>query len=725
MCYPGSQEQLRAVAASFSRDLLINNLVAMWHVSIIEDPLELNGRQDQHGKVLHTCVVYCILPLAELLQKPKNETRWMAFQEGGRPAMVALADFYARRLSSAAKDMIDQKDALVISLEPLDWTTLSTSRSRRRNRAGNKAAFMMERSDVFCKEDFLHVYARLFVHDSCEDSMMNGTGVSLPSSEMIETATRNSLARVMLDTSNGNLLDVAMHHVATAVLQEQLRAQLIQNNAVAFVADTSILPRKSGASHAPMESPPAVAFQAPEQSELSHTLCVDMGLLKGFLKTGLELNPFMDVSSLNDSTKADSANLVHLAGMLVPKGITLIVGGGYHGKSTMLRCIAAGIYNKCPGDGREFCVTVEDAVTVRAEDGRYVNNCNVSAFIANLPILPGITTALDTTHFSTGEASGSTSQAANVVEAIEMGASAFLVDEDVSAANFMARDGRMRAMVMDESITPLLYRVNGLYQSHGISSIVVVGGVGDWLDVPHQVILMHNYLCKDATAKAKSVSKQFSHGHVQYGGRGVVHRLEWDKSGSPIPRRPTDESCRYFDSARTAVTLMEGMDAILVHPQDDCGANAAYDDDLEDECIIDMSRCEQLMGKKPQLYGTGLCVLWIMKASQDDPSLGLGDLLKRLDKSLDELGLWTVFHADTRNACPLHKSSHWKLLVETLGCVYRPRRFEVGQALTRLHGIKMKECPVEEDEAEIAAKAEAERKKQALLDMWNKRRSNK
>jgi predicted ABC-class ATPase len=189
-----------------------------------------------------------------------------------------------------------------------------------------------------------------------------------------------------------------------------------------------------------------------------------------------------------------------------------------------LRCIAAGLTNTIPGDGREFCVTVQDAVTVRAEDGRYVNNCNISAFISNLPTLPSTTQndsgensnnttnafkPLDTKHFSSGEASGSMSQATNVVEAMEMNWSAFLVDEDVSAAKFMARDGRMRSLVMDESITPFLYRVNGLYHTHGISSIVVIGGVGDWLDVPNHVILLDKYVCKDATAKARSVSKQF------------------------------------------------------------------------------------------------------------------------------------------------------------------------------------------------------------------------
>ena len=348
-------------------------------------------------------------------------------------------------------------------------------------------------------------------------------------------------------SSSNNML---MRHVATAVLQDKLRAVLPSRDAVAFVANGAILPRKSGASAAPMASPPAIPFRAPTDSPMNQSLTVDLGLLYPYIVESLP--------GSSSGTKSGGTEIT-LEGLLVPRGVSLIVGGGYHGKSTLLRCLAAGVYNKIPGDGREFCVTVDDAVTVRAEDGRYVNHCNVSAFISNLP-----TPSLDTSRFSTGEASGSTSQATNVSESIEMGASALLVDEDTSAANFMARDGRMRSLVMDESITPLLYRVNGLFASHGISSIVVVGGVGDWLDVINSAILMDRYICKDATAKARSVSKQFSHGHVQYGGRGVVHRLEWEKSGTPIPRRPAvDEKEAYnFALDKIVVTLLDGSNTI-------------------------------------------------------------------------------------------------------------------------------------------------------------------
>ena len=691
-------------------------------ITFIEDPLDLSGRKDPQGSLQFTSIVHAQIPLTEILSPTQEEQPyWTAFQEGGRIARVALADFYARALASLAKDhSIKHQDGhVILLLEPLDWISSSTSRSRRRKRAGTTTPFVLERTDIFCDSDSLHVYLRLFVYAEGQESVMVDNNSNIHH-DQLEAVVRDQLARMFLDKTR---LVEAMNYVATTVLQGRLRAQLKQRDLVAFIANGSILPRKSGASHAPMTSPPALPFAAPQDSPMKQTIDVDMGSLKPYLTaTGSSAyQRCIDDNGSNGSDSTSSSTTIHISGMVVPRGITLIVGGGYHGKSTMLRCIAAGVYNKCPGDGREFCVTAVDAVTVRAEDGRHVNNCNISAFISNLPTPPGMTHSLDTTHFSTGEASGSTSQAANVVEAIEMGASALLVDEDVSAANFMARDGRMRAMVMDESITPLLYRVNGLYNSLGISSIVVVGGVGDWLDVPHQVILMDRYMCKDATAKAKSVSKQFSHGHVQYAGRGVVHRLEWEKSGTPMPRRPSDESCQRFDRKHASISLMEGMDAIMVHPLDDNVQSSG--DELEDD-YMDMSRCEQLMGKKPQLYGTGLCTLWLMELSQKHPSHGLVELLAKLDETLDESGLSACL-ATSDASVALHDSPHWKLLVESLGCAFRPRSFEVGQALTRLHGIRMEELPVADDDEEAAARAEEERKKQELLDMWNRRRANK
>jgi len=357
-------------------------------------------------------------------------------------------------------------------------------------------------------------------------------------------------------------------------------------DAVAFVADGSLLPRRSGRSDAPMKSPPSVPFRSPEGSDaLTRVVTVDVGgFWRRYLNDDGTCRP-IDGDGDGDARAASttagggddppmtaspaSAATVTMRGMIIPRGVTLIVGGGYHGKSTLLQALSTGVYDKIPNDGRERCVSHRDAVSVRAEDGRYVNNVNVSAFISNLPGAAKTATATDdatadragggggaagdaapdsldarTRSFGTKDASGSTSQAANVIEALESGASALLVDEDVSAANFMARDGRMRAMIMDEPITPLLYRVNGLFLSreHGTSTVVVVGGVGEWLDVADAVILMRDYEAHDGLAKARSVSYQFSYGHVQYAGRGVVHRLPWkfEEGGGKNRRRDAE-----------------------------------------------------------------------------------------------------------------------------------------------------------------------------------------
>jgi Predicted ATPase of the ABC class len=431
-------------------------------------------------------------------------------------------------------------------------------------------------------------------------------------------------------------------------------------------------------------------------------------------------------------------------------------------KSTLLRAIAAGVYNKIPGDGREYCVTVPETMTIRAEDGRYVQNCNISAFISNLPTPPGVTETVDTTHFSTTEASGSTSQAANVVEAMEMGAKVFLVDEDVSAANFMARDGRMRALVMDESITPLLYRVNGMYRSLGISCVCVVGGVGDWLgrsctkiisdvtfqsvvfsspcaladflsslllptDVPDQVILLNKYVTSDATKKAASISYQFSYGHVQYAGKGVVHQLEWERKGTPLARRPTDAFLKQFEPETSAISLLDGGHAISIHPvetDDDNDSSSASNDattimDDVDDGYIDLSRCEQLMGKKPQLYACGQCVLWLIREAQAHPGVGMAMLLAKLDETIDSKGMLEVF---MENGADIVKSTHWVHLLAASGFAYRPRRYEIGQAFFRMRGMKLEHIPEDDDNEEERIRREAERRKRELAEMWAKRR---
>jgi predicted ABC-class ATPase len=194
-----------------------------------------------------------------------------------------------------------------------------------------------------------------------------------------------------------------------------------------------------------------------------------------------------------------------VTGLGIPQGITLIVGGGYHGKSTLLRAIEAGVYNHIPSDGRHQVVTDPAAVKVRAEDGRSIAGVDISPFIGSLP------QGKSTQNFSTPNASGSTSQAANIIEALEAGATALLVDEDTSATNFMIRDRRMQALITKdrEPITPFIDKVRQLYADYGISTVLVMGGSGDYFDVADTVIAMDEFCPQDVTEQAQAIAAQY------------------------------------------------------------------------------------------------------------------------------------------------------------------------------------------------------------------------
>jgi predicted ABC-class ATPase len=277
-------------------------------------------------------------------------------------------------------------------------------------------------------------------------------------------------------------------HVDTAEDQAVLRRALDELGLVAFVADGAILPRESGASDRPLKEGRVVPFRTPPE------LAVEI----------------------------DLPHRGRVRGMGIPRGVTLIVGGGYHGKSTLLRAIERGVYNHIPGDGRELVVTVADAVKIRAEDGRSVAGVDISPFISDLPF------GQDTRNFSTPNASGSTSQAANIVEALEVGTRLLLLDEDTSATNFMIRDARMQELIpkAGEPITPFIDRVRELYQRFGVSTILVVGGAGDYLDVADRVIRMQNYLPADVTGCARAIAAARPSGRRPEPGRPLTRVTE-------------------------------------------------------------------------------------------------------------------------------------------------------------------------------------------------------
>ena len=251
--------------------------------------------------------------------------------------------------------------------------------------------------------------------------------------------------------------------------QRVIREELKKRGLIAFVANGSILPRQSGNSDLPMKD--AVPFQSPKSMEITIQL----------------------------------RHRGSITGMGIRKGITLIAGGGYHGKSTLLEALEKGVYDHIAGDGREFVITDDTAWKLRAEDGRKIKDVDISLFINHLP------NGRNTRRFSTLDASGSTSQAANIIEAIEAKSQVLLIDEDTSATNFMVRDELMQRVIQKdkEPITPFLERARDLYEQSGVSTILVVGSCGSYFYIADQIIQMDNYCPVDITEKTRKLLKEY------------------------------------------------------------------------------------------------------------------------------------------------------------------------------------------------------------------------
>ncbi len=354
-----------------------------------------------------------------------------------------------------------------------DFLTRSVERELRRAVKGNRGSggsgrieiqrtsqVVLPRTSVVVEPGF--VEARMAVGLPARGRTVDARAARTMLLEELPQVVRSAL------TPAGSDGGAARRHVEVVEDADHLRELLSSLGLVAFVADGAVLPRESGASDRPLRDG-AVPFESPEE-----------------FRVAVEL-----------------PNRGEVSGMGVPEGITLVAGGGFHGKSTLLSALSWGVYDHVPGDGRELVVTRPDAVKIRAEDGRSVAGVDISAMIGDLP------GGRSTQNFSTPNASGSTSQAANIAEALEVGTSLFLVDEDTSATNFMIRDERMRELIRKEPISPFIDLVRPLHRSLGVSTVVVVGGVGDYLDVADRVILMEDYEPADATPRAREVTSRF------------------------------------------------------------------------------------------------------------------------------------------------------------------------------------------------------------------------
>ena len=479
---------------------------------------------------------------------------------------------------------------------------------RRQRRGSGKSGFIgidtpgqeiLERTCMFIHDD--HIKGRFFVG-------LPATGRRVRGSDAVAMIFEDMPQIILLSLFGTPEAAVeATRFADTNEDADSLRSQLKPRGLVAFVGDGSILPRRSGIEQAPLDDNTTIAFESPFSMQKSFCL-PNRGLVSG---------------------------------MGVPEGITLVVGGGFHGKSTLLQALQSGVYNHVPGDGRELVVTDGSAIKVRAEDGRYISSVNVSPFLDGLP------DGSDTQAFSTANASGSTSQAASTVEAIEVGSRLLLVDEDTCATNFMARDHRMQQLVAasNEPIIPLIDRLRALYEQFDLSAVLVAGSNGDFFDVADTVIVMENYVALDCTEQARAIAVQIPSSRRTSVNRGL-HLRSW-------------RSVR-FD----LFTARKGKREIYQKTRD------RHTIQVGSHCL-DLHALEQLV-ESSQTRAIGMALEYCAYKHKKQ-SLSLADLLAEIDEGLTRHGL---DHLST---------TRWADLAR-----FRP--FELAAALNRLRCLSFDMC---------------------------------
>ncbi|NSC24503.1 ATPase [Streptomyces albus subsp. chlorinus] len=371
---------------------------------------------------------------------------------------------------------------------------------------------------------------------------------------------------------------------------------------VGFVADGAVLPRRSGVDDRPATGPGVVPFASPEE-----------------LRVTVEL-----------------PHAGAVTGMGVPEGVNLVVGGGFHGKSTLLRALETGIWDHVPGDGRELVVSRHETVKLRAEDGRRVERVDVHAFVDHLP------DGSDTADFSTANASGSTSQAASLCEAVEVGAKVLLIDEDTAATNLMIRDARMQALVAKdrEPLTPLVDTIRSLHRDHGVSTVLVMGGSGDYLEVADRVVMMDAYRPSDVTARAREIAAVPTGRHA-----------EAESFPGVVARVPDPASLGAEVRGRARIRA-RGEDVLTFGDHE-----------------VDLRAVEQIADPR-QVTGIGLALELMVRRGMLDGRRTLAEALDLLDEVLAEgpTGpLLTIRDEDFA----------------------APRRFETAAAVNRVRGLRM------------------------------------
>lgn len=449
-------------------------------------------------------------------------------------------------------------------------------------------------------------------------------GRSIAAKEAIETLIDEIPAMITESVLNAKNVDEEVQEfIILAERQEELRNLCRQQNIVSFVANGSILARASSVNDKPMSHQKAKPFVSPVELEKTFTL--------------------------SDGFK--------ITGMAIHKGVTLIAGGGFHGKSTLLAAISNAIYNHIPGDGREYCITDENAVFLRSEEGRYVEGVDISPFIHHLPNYQS------SDFFQTENASGSSSQAANLIESCEMGSTLLLIDEDIAATNFLIRDTRMRSLVPDykETLTPLIAHISNL-KNKGISIIMVTGALGDFMGVADKVIVADNYEYSDQTQKAQQIMAQYPLTDIQ----ATEIRLE--------ANRLIDGSSIKFEGKK-GMAVINGEQGKVFYGRE----------------IIDLSDWNHLYDVSQ--FGTLSSVIAYAQEQNYFDNNSPQEVWSKVEKDISEHG-WDVLatvgldHLSKRQTIrqannPKDKSNNWRYIVET-------RPLDWHATLCRLRSLKCK-----------------------------------
>ena len=501
---------------------------------------------------------------------------------------VALGDYLTRQFQRAIRGCVKGKRGIgnsgVVSID-------------------SPGQEVLERTSIFIYDD--SVEARFVMGlPASGRTILAGEAVQMFFQEVPELMRRSLWFRSLNSKEMTTHLEVVEDY-------EFIRSRLTDSGLVSFIANGSVLPRKSGVDDRPLSSykdasDQVVLFRSPPALEVEF-LTPNRGKIRG---TG------------------------------IPKGVTLIVGGGFHGKSTLLNAVERGVYPHIPGDGREYVVTDPTAVKIRAEDGRRIEKANISPFIRNLPFGKG------TDEFSSDNASGSTSQAANIMEALEVGALVLLMDEDTSATNFMIRDLRMQELVSQdkEPITPFIDKVEQLYSELGVSTILVMGGSGDYFDVADTVLMLDQYRSMDVTSRTREIIGMFKNERKKEGGTGF---------GNVSSRIPLLESFNPRRGKRDVKIDARGLKSILYG-----------------RTSIDLSMVEQLLDMSQTRAIGDIIHYYSQKYLKGGDTLSDG--LNRVMNDLEEKGLDILSH---------HKMGNYSL----------PRIFEVAAAINRMRTLKVRD----------------------------------